>query len=84
MNDLDALRLGLVLVEITLADVLIAVGSQKKNPLAVDDQGFLYVWKTNDGFRALDVRLIWNLAEPYDGQTQEVKDFIGTLIGVTD
>ncbi len=25
---------------------------------------------------------IWNLTTDYDGQTQEVKDFIGSLIGV--
>lgn len=72
---------------ITLADVLRAIAKSYDNwhdesygvSLQLSEQSCFLLLETNERGYAK-----WNLLEPYDNQTQEVKHFIGTLIGVTD
>lgn len=60
---------------ITIADVLRAIDKEYETGFAVYQGGQIWM---NGKY----TMLVWNLALSYDGQTQEVKDFIGKLLGV--
>lgn len=61
---------------ITLADVLLAI--KKQNP----------EWRPDDFFKATGSIILpfydisWDLTKSYDDQSQETKDFIGSILGV--
>lgn len=68
---------------ITLADVLRAIGKNAKayRLEAAQDSNVavIFVLSTKEKFGSA----VWNLALDYDGQTQEMKEFIGRLLNVT-
>lgn len=76
--------------EITLADVLRAIGnSRERHGFTIDAQGdkLVMFWSTKDPENPDHSTLLrerWNLALSYDNQDQPTKDFIGKLIGITD
>lgn len=68
---------------ITLADVLRAieeVGGTELYAVLADGE----IWNVNgiQGVKSYGVGITWNLALDYDNQTQEVRAFIGKLLGV--
>lgn len=68
---------------ITLADVLRAMPVTNDLRYSVDSRG--YIWEEHTtGARMHGVRHVatWNLALSYDDQTDEVKEFIGKVLGV--
>lgn len=71
--------------KIRLADVLRALGKhdpEGKLPFHVDAMGNLRTLAPVAGKLVSHIHAQWNLATDYDSQTQDVKDFIGTLLGV--
>lgn len=69
-----------------LHDILRAIGVKEygSSILSVNNIGGFRAYHMGDilpGWEDLD-KPIWNLTTDYDNQTQEVKDFIGKLIGV--
>lgn len=68
---------------ITLADILRAIGTLKYRVLGIDMFGFFLEWEVSaNTYHIMMPGARWNLTTDYDGQTQEVKDFIGSLLGV--
>lgn len=66
---------------ITLADVLRAIHVGKPYSYFVSIDGRFWIGEHMDyPIEKLDAR--WNLATDYDNQTQEVKTFIGSLLGL--
>lgn len=61
--------------KITLADVLRAIEKELGAGFAVFQGGQIWMGGKYTMF-------IWNLSADYDGQTDEVKEFIGKLLGV--
>jgi hypothetical protein len=74
---------GVINRPITLADILRAVEKvQSPRMLLVDPRGhFWYIENIMDPVIEAHPSS-WNLTADYNGQTNEVKTFIGTLIGV--
>lgn len=74
---------ALVQRKITLADVLRAIPQRHTIEFSLTDPGILElgcdIYPSENSY----VKWCkWNLTADYDNQTQEVKDFIGRLIGV--
>lgn len=73
---------------ITLADVLRAMNEQWMTTAtahAISMQGDsikTMTWRTANDTQIRQFFMLWNLTADYDGQTQEVKEFIGKLLGV--
>jgi hypothetical protein len=66
---------------ISLADILRALNKvDPKNKLHVRTSGNIGVISPVSPMT--HVYILWNLRADYDGQTQEVKDFIGKLLGL--
>lgn len=63
---------------ITLADVLRAIDKSTGVMVSITVTGEIRV---HDGVPTTSQ---WDLTTDYDGQTQEVKDFIGTLLAVNE
>lgn len=69
--------------QLGLADVLRAIHSSRYcDAHLVDDEGDFWVWRSGPTSPHEVTGITWNLTTDYDGQTQEMKDFIGKLIGV--
>lgn len=66
----------------SLAGVLRAIEAKTRGFVDLDHDENEAVWREAIEKDAIELLRIWNLLEPYDNQTQETKDFIGTLIGV--
>lgn len=67
---------------ITLADVLRAIEVAGIG-IRIDENGTFWRTIANECFRdETGASIWWQLEKDYDGQTQEVKDFIGKLLGV--
>ena len=73
---------------ITLTDVLRAIGSltittRGDEALKIDTLGNMEYYHSGDIMPGWEIAPVkWNLTTDYDGQTQEVKEFIGKLLGV--
>jgi hypothetical protein len=68
--------------KITLADVLRAI-SEVTIYIADGGEFFQFISFDSEGSHVLkDLGVTWNLNTDYDGQTDEVKAFIGSLLGV--
>lgn len=62
---------------IGLSEVLRAVGSLKKFPFAVDDQGFIWKWDSAGSGNWIPAKLTWNLSLPtIDDQKPELWEFV--------
>lgn len=71
---------------IQLADVLRAINNSSKTAVAITCHGFFLVPSGKNQFGDLPQsppRIDWNLSESFDGQSDECKEFIGQLLGVT-
>lgn len=68
-------------IEITLADVLRAIGKSYSITFAMDTHG-AFEWRTfmNGEVLVRPCGVQWNLTKDFDGQAQETKEFIGRLI----
>lgn len=70
---------------ITLADVLraiLATDLANRTNVLVESGGFISKRKWEGNEHKFISGAEWNLTADYDGQTQEVKEFIGKLLGV--
>lgn len=63
---------------ISLADVLRAIDTTNRS-IAVNTKG---LFEEEVGYEDTELGERWNLTTDFDGQTQEVKDFIGSLLNV--
>lgn len=67
---------------ITLADVLLAMDGHKlKNFIYVPEIKKWVQTESNNGINLLPLIVnMWDLTKPYDDQSQETKDFIGSIL----
>lgn len=65
--------------KIGLADVLRAIGDRYWREPSGTKKGFLTLFSEDAGQGFIDQ---WNLLKDYDGQTEEKKKLIGSLLGV--
>lgn len=72
--------------DITLADVLRAMDMTRSRQFMwmVGTHGMFVSYERDREQQTLPSNITWNLTTDYDNQTQEVKAFIGKIIGVTE
>lgn len=65
---------------IQLADVLLAIGQSKEYYTGIDATGEFIQAGEFGGMNRTNI--MWDLTKSYDDQSQETKDFIGSILGI--